>query len=107
MEKAAREAESVEAGGTLRPRVQICTIESLLKGMKPKLPPVYDIISAASAARRGRGRVEEVTPEEIRKSPQFKYPISGGKKPAQQELLPPSPDTTPPSNSPLPAPAKP
>jgi DNA modification methylase len=86
MEKAAREAESVEAGGTLRPRVQICTIESLLKGMKPKLPPVYDIISAASAARRGRGRVEEVTPEEIRKSPQFKYPISGGKKPAQQEL---------------------
>ncbi|BCH18909.1 hypothetical protein MesoLjLa_57600 [Mesorhizobium sp. L-2-11] len=50
MERAAREAESVEAGGKLRPRVQICRVrELLLKGRKPTLPPVYDIISAAAA----------------------------------------------------------
>jgi site-specific DNA-methyltransferase (adenine-specific) len=87
MEKAAREAESVEAGGRLRPRVQICSVDDLLKGKKPNLPPVYDIISAAAAARRGRTQEREITPEEIRKSPSFKLPISGGRqKPAQQNL---------------------
>jgi hypothetical protein len=87
MEKAAREAESIEAGGKLVPRVQICTIENLLKGRKPKLPPVYDIISAAAAFRRGRTKIAEPTPDEIRKSPSFKLPISGGKhKSAQREL---------------------
>lgn len=86
MTKAAREAESVEAGGKLRPRVQICTIEKLLHGIKPNLPPVYDIISAASAARRGRSRIEQPTPEQIREAPRFKYPIPGGKKPTQHEL---------------------
>ncbi|WP_244846071.1 hypothetical protein [Mesorhizobium sp. L-8-3] len=34
MERAAREAESVEAGGKLRPRVQICMVRELLKGRK-------------------------------------------------------------------------
>ncbi|BCG97110.1 hypothetical protein MesoLj131a_59740 [Mesorhizobium sp. 131-2-1] len=48
MERAAREAE-VEAGGKLRPRVQICMVRELLKGRKPTLPPVYDIVSAAAA----------------------------------------------------------
>jgi site-specific DNA-methyltransferase (adenine-specific) len=86
MVKAAREAESVEAGGKLLPRVQICSIEDLLKGKKPKLPPVYDIISAAAAARRGKARPGEVTPEDMRRSPQFKYPIRGGKKPIQETL---------------------
>jgi DNA methylase/Restriction endonuclease len=88
MERAAREAESVEAGGKLRPRVQICTIEHLLKGRKPNLPPVYDIISAAAAARRGRPKVSEPTPDEIRRSPSFKLPISGGKQKAAQQQLP-------------------
>ena len=85
MVRAAREAESIEAGGKIRPRVQICTIEELLGGHKPNLPPVFDIISAASSARRGRTRTFEPSPEELRSQPQFKYPIAGG-KPVQQEL---------------------
>lgn len=56
MERAAREAESVEAGGTLRPRVQIRRVEELLKGRKPPLRPVYDNISAAAAAPAGGRR---------------------------------------------------
>ncbi|MBA7483386.1 hypothetical protein ES707_18900 [subsurface metagenome] len=87
MMKAAREAESIEAGGRLLPRVQICTVEELLKAKKPRLPPVYDIISAAAASRRGKSRSSELTPEELRRSPQFKYAISGSKKP-KQEVLP-------------------
>lgn len=88
MERAAREAESVEAGGKLRPRVQICTVEELLKGRKPTLPPVYDIISAAAAARRSQGRrpPKAPTPQEIRESPSFKYSIDGKRKGAQQNL---------------------
>lgn len=86
MLKAARAAESVEAGGKLLPRVQICSIQDLLKGKKPKLPPVFDIISAAAAARRGKSRPTEITPEERRRSPQFKYSISGGKKQIQEVL---------------------
>jgi site-specific DNA-methyltransferase (adenine-specific) len=88
MERAAREAESIEVGGKLRPRVQICTIEELLKGQKPKLPPIYDIISATSAARRGRTRIHEPTPDEIRQSPSFKLPITGGRKKDAQQTLP-------------------
>lgn len=86
MLRAAREAEAIEAGSKLRPRVQICTIKQLLAGRKPNLPPVYDIISAAAAARRGKSRPIEITPEERRRSPQFKYPISGGKKQVQEVL---------------------
>jgi DNA methylase/Restriction endonuclease len=85
MTRAAKEAESVESGGKLRPRIQICTIEALLEGRKPNLPPIHDIISAASAARRVKAPPREPTPEEIRKSPSFKLPISGG-KPVQETL---------------------
>lgn len=90
MIRAAREAESVEAGGKLRPRIQICTIEELLKGHKPSLPPIYDIISAAAAARRISGkRLPPVpTPEQIRTSPSFKFPIEGGRKGDRQQVLP-------------------
>jgi site-specific DNA-methyltransferase (adenine-specific) len=89
MVKAAREAESVEAGGKLRPGVQICTIKQLLAGQKPNLPLVYDIISAAAAARRaGQRAVAPPTPEEIRRSPSFKLPIPGGRKKGQQQNLP-------------------
>lgn len=87
MQDAAREAGSVEAGGKLRPRVQIRTIAQLLDGRKPDFPPVHDIISAAAAARRIRIPVQGPSPKEIRESPQFTYPISGGKK-AIQEVLP-------------------
>jgi hypothetical protein len=89
MLKAAREADPVEAGGKLRPGIQICTIKQLLSGHKPNLPPVFDIISAASAARRAGSRQPlPPTPEEIRKSPSFKLPIAGGKKKPVQESLP-------------------
>lgn len=89
MEAAAREAESVDVGGQLRPKVQICTIADLLKGRKPSLPPVHDIISAAASARRLAARREatEPTPEEIRRQPSLKLPITGGRKDdAQREL---------------------
>lgn len=88
MESAAREAGSVEAGGKLRRAIQIMTIEELLSGKKPDLPPVHDILSAASAARKSKSRTVEPTPEEMLRSPQFKYPISGGKKKPVQESLP-------------------
>lgn len=89
MMKAAREADPVEAGGRLRPGVQICTIKQLLAGQKPNLPLVYDIISAAAAARRaGVRQAAPPTPEEIRKSPSFKLPISGGKQKSVQPNLP-------------------
>jgi site-specific DNA-methyltransferase (adenine-specific) len=89
MLKAAREADPVEAGGKLRPGIQICTIKQLLSGHKPNLPPVFDIISAASAARRAGSRQPlPPTPDEIRKSPSFKLPITGGKKKPVQESLP-------------------
>jgi site-specific DNA-methyltransferase (adenine-specific) len=85
---AAREAGSIETGGKMRPRVQICTVEDLLQGKKPTLPPIYDIISAASAARRVKPHLPQPTPEEIRRSPQFKYPIEGGKQTVAQPGLP-------------------
>lgn len=89
METAAREAGSVEAGGKLRRTIQILTIEELLGGKKPDLPPVHDIISAASAARRAGSRQPAApTPEEIRQSPSFKLPISGGRKRDSQQTLP-------------------
>lgn len=89
MQKAAREAEPVEAGGKLRPGVQICTIKQLLAGHKPNLPPVFDIISAAAAARRaGQRQPAPLTAEEIRQSPSFKLPISGGRKKDAQQTLP-------------------
>lgn len=89
MLKAAREADPVEAGGKLRPGIQICTIKQLLAGQKPNLPPVFDIISAASAARRaGSRQPSPPTPDEIRESPSFKLPIAGGKKKPVQESLP-------------------
>jgi DNA modification methylase len=89
MDDAAREAGSVEAGGKLRRKVQILTIDELLKGKKPDLPPVHDIISSTAAARRARlAREIEPDHEEIRRSPSFKYPITGGKKKPVQETLP-------------------
>lgn len=81
MEKAAREAGSVECGGKLRPRVQIRTIEQLFDGRRPDLPPVHDIISATAAARRAvRSKPPRPsTPQDVRDAPSFKLPITGGK----------------------------
>jgi DNA modification methylase len=88
MLEVAREAGSVDAGGKLRPRVQIRTIEQLLDGRKPSMPPVHDIISAAAAARRLRLPTPGPTPEEIRNAPSFKYSIKGSKNTPLQESLP-------------------
>jgi hypothetical protein len=88
MLEAAREAGSVEAGGKLRPRVQIRTIEQLLDGRKPSMPPVHDIISAAAAARRLRLPTPGPTPEDIRNAPSFKYAIKGNGRKSSQETLP-------------------
>ena len=89
MEKAAREAESVIAGGKLRPRVQIVTIGDLLDGKRLDIPPVHDIISAAASARRlaQHREPEAITPEQVRRQPSFKLPIEGGRKAdAQRDL---------------------
>lgn len=90
MIQAAHEAGSIETGGKLRPRVQIRSIEELLDDRKPDLPPVYDIISAAAASRRISQKRPAMppTPQEIREAPQFKLPISGGRKDDAQKLLP-------------------
>ena len=87
MIQAAREAGSAQFGGKLRPRLQIKTIEELLAGGKPDLPPVYDIIAAASAFRRQKKLPVPPTPQEIRERPQFKLPISGGRKGDAQTVL--------------------
>jgi len=94
MEEAAREAESIDAGGKLRPCVQIFTVAQLLDGRKPNLPVIHDIISAAASNRRAAQRRDPTppTPEEIRRSPSLKLPISGGRKAdAQKELALPEP----------------
>ncbi|WP_186467202.1 DNA methyltransferase [Bradyrhizobium stylosanthis] len=85
---AAREAGSTEAGGKLRPRVQIRTIQELLSGNKPSMPPIHDIISAAASARRLRLPPLAPSAEDVRREPSFKYPIKGGRQRAIQEGLP-------------------
>jgi hypothetical protein len=93
MKQAARDAGSVEAGGRLRPRVQIRTIERLLDREhrdRPDLPPIYDIISSAAAARRATQtrRTLPPTSEEIRREPQMPLPIKGGRSKDKQQPLP-------------------
>jgi DNA modification methylase len=62
------------------PVIQILTIEQLLDGHRPKLPPVYDTSTIIAASNR-RGRVAKAaSPEELRRQPQFSYPIAGGKQ---------------------------
>jgi DNA modification methylase len=90
MIKTAKEAGSVDVGGAYRPRVQICTIEQLLRRQKPDLPPVYDIISSIAASRRASQAKKPAapTPEEIRREPSLKLPITGGRGRSQQKDLP-------------------
>ena len=90
MEEAAREAESIEAGGKLLPRVQILSISDLLAGRKPRMPVTFDIISAAASARRASQRREPDMPtaDDIRLQPSLKLPIAGGRRAAPQADLP-------------------
>ncbi len=80
MVEAAAMAGSSEIAGKRRSHVQIMTIADLLDGRKPDLPPVYDVISAAAAARRAAARVPAAppTPKQIREQPGFKFTIPGG-----------------------------
>jgi site-specific DNA-methyltransferase (adenine-specific) len=90
MERTAREAESIEAGGRVRARVQIRTIQQLFQHNKPDLPPIFDVISAAAAARRmRRSPSRPPTPEELRREPELPpMPIAGGRGTHRQEPLP-------------------
>lgn len=90
MEDAANAAGVVEAGGKLRSRIQIRTIEQLLRRERPDLPPTYDLLSAAIEAKAvGRRQPPKVSPEDLRKAPRLKLPISGGKaSQRQQSMLP-------------------
>jgi site-specific DNA-methyltransferase (adenine-specific) len=72
----------------MRPRIQICTVSDLLDDKKPNLPPVYDIVATVAAARRIAKPPRMPTPEEIRESPSFKLPISGGRQKSAQRDLP-------------------
>jgi DNA modification methylase len=90
MEEAANSEEMVEAGGRLRSRIQIRTIEQLLQGKKPDLPPVYDILSTAAAARTAarRSLPKVPTPAELQREPHMKLPIKGGSGKDRQKTLP-------------------
>jgi hypothetical protein len=88
MDEAAKKGGYVETGRKLRPRLQILTIAELLAGKKADLPPVYDIISTAAAARRLSTPERIPTPEDIRREPSFKLPITGGRKSEDQKSLP-------------------
>jgi site-specific DNA-methyltransferase (adenine-specific) len=71
------------------PRVQILTIEELLSGQRPRLPPVYDTITAAHAARRmPKQNARDLTPAELRREPQMKFVIAGPGKQRPQPNLP-------------------
>lgn len=70
-------------------RVQILTIEELLEGKRPRLPPVYDTITAARAARRGQRQTRsDLTPTELRREPQMTFVIAPGSKRRPQPNLP-------------------
>jgi DNA modification methylase len=83
MEEAAHSQELAEAGGRYIPRIQICTIADLLRRQKPELPPVYDVLSAAMAARRA-GQLRPAippTPAELRREPELPpMPLPGGQR---------------------------
>jgi DNA modification methylase len=89
MQEAADAAGLVEAGGRLISRIQIRTIGELLAKHKPDLPPVYDVLAAASAARIAPRRPTlPPTPDELRRSPQFPpMPLPGGKIDKPQRSL--------------------
>jgi adenine specific DNA methylase Mod len=77
-----------DSGDDPTPRIQMLTVRELLAGKKPRIPPLYDTLTATAAGRvAARVRPPKVpTPEEIRRQPGFKLPIRGGR--AQQKPLP-------------------
>lgn len=79
---------TIELPGGTRPRIQIVTLDDLLAGPNLGIVTNLNIVQAAAAARAEDRKKpkRKPTPEEVRKSPQFKYSISGGKKQIQEVL---------------------
>jgi len=91
MREAADATDVIEAGGRLVPRIQIRTIAELLNRQKPDLPPVYDVLSAAMAARRAAQIRPAVppTPQELQREPELPpMGLPGGRGRRVQEPLP-------------------
>jgi len=83
-------AKNIELPGGTRPRLQIVTLDDLLAGPNLGIVTNLNIVQASEAAKQtARKRPPKVpTPEEIRQSPSFKLPISGGKQKSAQQHLP-------------------
>ena len=92
MSEAASAAGVVEAGGRVIPRIQIRTVEQLLRRNRPDLPPVYDIVSSAMASRRAVARrptAPSPDPARLRREPELPpMAIAGGRGKRRQEPLP-------------------
>jgi len=90
MRTEAATGKNIELPGGIRPRIQVVTLDDLLSGPNLGIVTNLNIVQAAAAAKAGdRKRPKrQLTPEEARASPQFKYPISGGKRKPTQETLP-------------------
>jgi site-specific DNA-methyltransferase (adenine-specific) len=90
MRTEAATGKNIELPGGMRPRIQIVTLEDLLAGPSLGVVTNLNIIQATAAAKhQDRKRPPKVpTPQEIRESPSFKLPISGGKQKSAQQNLP-------------------
>lgn len=73
---------NIELPGGVRPRIQIVTLKELLTGPNLGIITNLNAVQAAAAARAQARKKAEThpTPEEIRTSPSFKLPISGGRR---------------------------
>ena len=71
------------------PKVQILTVEQLLAGYRPQVPPLYDTITVAQAARQRTKAAALPTPDDIRRAPFLKLPITGGRSGQSRRAPPP------------------
>jgi site-specific DNA-methyltransferase (adenine-specific) len=90
MKTEAATGKNIELPGGIRPRIQIVTLSDLLAGPNLGVVTNLNIIQATAAAKeKARKRPQRIpTPAEIRESPSFKLPISGGKQKSAQRELP-------------------
>jgi len=88
-----REMRSIAASAGLidgqYPRIQILTIEQLISGARPKLPPVYDTMAASEAGRRAEASTKMKPRKLERKQRSLLLPLSGNATPQPaEELIP-------------------
>jgi DNA modification methylase len=90
MKTEAATGKNIELPGGVRPRIQVVTLADLLAGPNLGIITNLNTIQAAAAARvKSRERPKAPpTPDEIRTSPSFKLPISGGRQRSSQRELP-------------------